>query len=344
MDLALGSRVGGYETRAEFIREACENMLVELEHAAATAPRPTLGAVSGETDKIVHGPFAEFAALVGAEERESLAVTSLSETRLPDPGDPFLFRDGILDGPKGPLLGLHNRDYPTLWAARRLAEYTPRAPIPWDEFQTTVTAAAWLYGFSLQQIDPVGSTGRVTALFPVNLAKRQAAERNFQHFGLGAFPRRGKGTRISGSGPLFAWRMCQLARREEGLVVALTSDGLELLRALQGLSLEYPHDPSHARVFLEHLARFAPGDRWGFDFLLEAIVERPTRESLVSTFAEYDSAWTPAMASSFAQGYIARAREWGLVEPRLDGGRYALTPFGEQVLHSSSSLEVGTDE
>ena len=38
------------------------------------------------------------------------------------------------------------------------------------------------------------------------------------------------------------------------------------------------------------------------------------------------------MKSSVVQGYVARAREWGLLEPRLHGGRYRLTEFGSERL------------
>lgn len=340
LDLALGSRLGGYETRSEFIREACENMLVELGHASATPGRPIeFGGPGGDVAAAEDGAFAEFALLVGDEELELLTVDSLSETGLRDPGQPFVLRDGILDARDGPLLGLHNRDYPSLWAAGRLAAYTSERPMPWDQFRTRVTGAAWVYGRSLERAESTGSAGRVTALFPANLSKRRAAERNFQNFALGSLPKRAEGARIAGAGPLFAWQVCQLVREEGRLHVALTPEGVELLRALEGLSLEYPHAPGKAQTFLEHLGRFAPNDRWGFDFLLAALAERPGRELLVEAFAQYDATWTPAMASSFAQGYVARAREWGLVEPKLDGGRYSLTPFGQQVLHSSSSAE-----
>ena len=37
--------------------------------------------------------------------------------------------------------------------------------------------------------------------------------------------------------------------------------------------------------------------------------------------------WSESVASSASQGYVARAREWGLVETKLVEGRYALTPL-----------------
>jgi hypothetical protein len=38
------------------------------------------------------------------------------------------------------------------------------------------------------------------------------------------------------------------------------------------------------------------------------------------------------MVSSLVQGYVARGREWGLIEPKQVDGRYWLTDFGRQQL------------
>ena len=84
---------------------------------------------------------------------------------------------------------------------------------------------------------------------------------------------------------------------------------------------------------MAYLAEHAPGDRWGFDHLARRrrgwARPRGARESFPKTHPE----WSPATASSVAQGYVARAREWGLVEPRLIEGRYWLTDIGRQLRH-----------
>jgi hypothetical protein len=153
----------------------------------------------------------------------------------------------------------------------------------------------------------------------------------FKAFGVGAVaktPRRdGK---VEASGPLFSWRVCQLARdRDRGLMVGLTTPGYQLLEALDGLSLRLPHEPEHAERFLAHLREYAPWDWAGFAQLMEALAEGPSRLELAQNFRRWQPQWSEAVANTNAAGFVARGREWGLLEPKLIDSRYALTEFGK---------------
>ena len=55
---------------------------------------------------------------------------------------------------------------------------------------------------------------KLTALFPTNIAKAQAAEAGFQAFAIGELARRPNddGT-IKAAGPLFLWGVCELSAR-----------------------------------------------------------------------------------------------------------------------------------
>ena len=87
----------------------------------------------------------------------------------------------------------------------------------------------------------------------------------------------------------------------------------------------------------------APDDWACMRYVLKVLHLNPTRTELVGKMKEW-SDWTEAMASSVAQGYVARGREWGLIERRQISGRYSLTPFGEEVWQqycgSQSPVEV----
>jgi hypothetical protein len=89
-----------------------------------------------------------------------------------------------------------------------------------------------------------------------------------------------------------------------------------------------------AERFLRFLRERAPTDWWGFAVLLRAVAERPTRVELAESYVASRS-WKPSVATSCSQGYLARGREWSLVEGGLIDGRYALTDFGESVLSAA---------
>jgi hypothetical protein len=333
MDEVLTAGGGGLETREQFLREAAEGLLAELAYPEAP-PEPVAAKAARSADSAgSSGPISSGETLksVPAWEQDELRLADLAESAMgPIPAGASV-AEGVARPAGEPLLGLHNRDFPSLWAAWRLARYSEDGPIPVADFWRRVTAAAWFYGEQLTYFEPGAGTLRLTPIFPTNPSKHEAAEQGFQVFALGEIPRRPpEHGEIPVGGPLFDWRVCQLERRDGKLLIGLTPAGRRLLDVLTGISLELPHHQTHAEAFLRHLYADAEGERWGFERTLAIVAEEPSREELVATIAEEKVDWTAATSSSIAQGYVARAREWGLLEPRLQKGRYRLTRFGEE--------------
>lgn len=350
MDEALAMGMGGLETREQFVREAAEGLLAELSYpqappepaaAKASVPEKTVGAEAVDAPPLL----AEVLDSVPPWEQDELRIADLAGSALlPIPAGAGLSA-GVAEPAGEPMLGLHNRDFPSLWAASRLARYSQEGLITVAEFWRRVTAAAWFYGAQLPNFEQGGGTLRLTPIFPTNPNKREAAEQGFQVFALGEIPRRPSGREgIRVSGPLFDWRICQLERRDGELLIGLTPAGRSLLDRLVGLSLVLPHEQAQAEAFLAHLYEHSDGERWGFETILTVTAEEPSREELVAAISEERADWTKATASSVAQGYVARAREWGLLEPRLREGRYRLTAFGEQWQGGSVAMGDGDNE
>ena len=81
--------------------------------------------------------------------------------------------------------------------------------------------------------------------------------------------------------------------------------------------------------FLDFLAEHASADAAGFDHLLKVVPEGVTRTELAARFKDWKPEWSETVANTNAAAFVARAREWGLLEEKLINGRYALTEFGE---------------
>jgi hypothetical protein len=338
IDEAIVSGVGGYSTRTEFFREAAEGLLVELRYEPAPAepvsnrgseapawapsadgshePPRTVGSISTSTP---------VEAAQGVSQIDHLQTTKL---HLLTEGEPLTMGTANVD--REPLFGMHNRDFPSIWVAFRLAEKAAAGPVPYESFVEEVTAEAWDYAEALVGLEQAGGN-KLTALFPTNRAKPQSAAQGFKAFAVGSVTHDTRG--VHAEGPLFSWQICQVERSRGGdLLVGLTGDGWRLLRSLDGISLELPHPPDLTRTFLQHLRDHSPGDWWGFRTVLSAVAEQPNRQELVERFHGERPDWTPSVAATNAQGYIARAREWGLVEPKQQSGRYGLTDFGADYL------------
>jgi hypothetical protein len=269
----------------------------------------------------------EIAAALPAWERDELTIGDLAGTAILPPPKPHLIAHGVAKALDQALLGLHNRDYVSLWAAQRLARYTCDGPIPFQEYQQRVTSAAWYFADQLRGLE-TGDRGRkLTVLLPTNMDKRQSAERGFQHFAVGTVARETGASGLLATGALFAWQMIQIAP-DDDMPVGLTEVGWELLRSLEGLSLDLPHATARADRFLDYLGTHAPADKEGFDHILKVVADGPDRATLVASFAERHPEWTAAMANTNTTGYVARSREWGLVEPKLVEGRYWLSDQG----------------
>lgn len=336
MDELLVAGVGGYETREEFIREAVDAFVLDntYEEAPEELHRPEREA-HRRLQKPPGRPY--LADRPTRAPRETPPTGALTETTLRAPPSVRLVADPINIVVDEPLFGLHNRDYPSLWAATRLAEATRHKQVAFETFLKTVTEEGWVFGEFLRTLQQrVG--GKLTSLFPTNPEKPLSSEEAFRAFAIGTISQVDGGLRCSG--PLFVWRCCALAKSDGEVVVGLTEPGFALLRALDGLSVEVPHPPELASPFISHLRRYAPADWWGFQRVLSAVEPGIQRVDLVEQLKRARPEWSDAQAATNAAGYVARAREWGLIEPKQVGGRYRLTAFGRQVL----AEEEGTDE
>jgi hypothetical protein len=328
IDESIVAGLGGYSTRTEFFRDAAEGLLLELKYEPAPVePRAVASSAAGSES----GPDAaadEAGDNPGTARTPTIAGLEATALRLAADGKPLA--DGLAAVDDDPLFGMHNRDFPSLWVAFQLAAKAVDGPVPYEPFVAEVTEEAWGYAEALTAIEATANQ-KLTALFPTNRAKPQSASDGFRTFAIGWAG--GDDGNVRAEGPLFLWRVCQVARSLRGdLLLGLTSEGWGLLRSIEGLSLEMPHAPEHARTFLRHLRDHAPADWWGFQTVLGAISEQPTRIELVDAFQRGRPDWTSSVTATNSQGYLARAREWGLVHPKQLSGRYGLTDFGEAYL------------
>ena len=329
MDAVIIDGIGGYETRAEFIVDAIQERILELTieevEDAGPPPVPQRG-TPGEPR-----PPETMASHKAPSDPDTLATMGMTEMASREAGFSISPTDD-LSRPEGEaLFGLHNRDYPSLWALSRLSEMADEEPIPVTDYHTRVLQEAWHFGKRLLAIEKhTGS--KCTALFPTNPDKRQSAEARFSMFAIGDFRIGGNNT-ITTSGPLFEWRTAGLSGSVDEPRISLTAAGWQLLAALSDLSVEEPHPPASAVVFLAHLQEHAPADGRGFTEILRAIgPDGATRRNVLDHAGTQWPRWTKNTVSTNAAGYIARAREWGLVEPKQSKSRYHLTPFGAEQL------------
>lgn len=360
-ELVLSGR-GSYVTREEFFQEAIQNHVLEVKHGPTEAGQLLLdgrlrGAREATPDATRRPQVAADNAVApdggkpGAEQLEpsrDVAATSpdghvgdisqISQTELRIPRRGFTVANGIARSKKEPLLGLHNRDFPSIWAAHQLADLTPDEPIPAPQFFELATREAWRYAESLLELEKQSKT-KLTALFPTNTAKPQSAEEGFRAFAIGTVARKSNadGT-FQTTGPLFAWQLAQLVKPNGTLHIGLTEIGYQLLEALDGLTLRWPHEHEYAGRFFDHLQRHAPSDWEGFEQLLRAVADTPTRTELVEFFNSWQPDWSEKTANTNAAGFVARGREWGLVTPKLIDGRYVLTEFGRTTLNGKRTV------
>jgi len=324
MDRLLLDGVGGFTTRNEFVREAIESYMLELTHEPAPAEPAEMRERRRQLRPVADAP-AEEAHADFAQDRPALAVADTALAPLPAEGSTI---GGEVQVIAEPLFGMHNRDYPSLWAARRLAAYLDEGAITLEEFAERATEEAWTYAAELQALElELGM--KLTALFPTNVDKRRAASGAFRSFAIGSVTVAGTGVRADG--PLFLWRVIGVEPRDEAVVVGLRREGRDLLARLSGLTVAQPHPPEMARAFLAHLREHALPDYWGFEHVLQTVAERPTRAELVDAFQQARPDWRESVAATNAQGYVARAREWGLIAPKVVEGCYELTDFGLEV-------------
>lgn len=138
-------------------------------------------------------------------------------------------------------------------------------------------------------------------------------------------------------GMLFAWKVLSMEMTPSGPKIGLTHIGRDLIDSMAGLTVAQPHPPEYTHRFLAHLAQHSPGDWDGFKLMMKSVSPGIGREELIDAFNLRWSEWNRNVASTNAAGYIARGREWGLVEMGQVDRRYVLTELGHQVLSNQDA-------
>ena len=311
---------GAYNGRDDFIREAVSDRIAEERMRPLTGPTPLilLGSVVKTKRKTESAAATEKTARPITHEAGDIAARTLAAHDI-----------------KGALYGLHNRDYPTIWATHRLltATFERNAPMPWSEYLAFVLDAAWTQGANLAGMDSERGDGELKASvgFPLNRPKRQSAEARFAEHMVGTIDLvRGP------AGPIFALKLAGARRDGKGYVVAPTPEADVLMRLLEatGLMPQPPHPEASWRAFSVYLRASLEDDYGAWRRVLTEIKQTPSREELVAQFA---SAWPGAAAATNVAGYVSRGREWGLVEPKLREGRYALTERGQREIREKTT-------
>ena len=229
-----------------------------------------------------------------------------------------------------PPRGFHNRDYPSLWAAAQLCRLLNNETMAFDAMADALVEKAWTFAERLVLLDEV-IPGKPSALFPTNPRKRQSAESKFMMFAVGTLTS-GRSGEPRPKGMLFAWKVLSMEMTSSGPKIGLTQIGRDLLDSMSGLTVAQPHPPEYTHCFLAHLAQHAPGDWAGFQLMLRSVGPGIGREGLIDAFNGRWPEWNRNVASTNSAGYIARGREWGLVEMGQIERRYVLTELGHQVL------------
>jgi hypothetical protein len=324
----------GYRDFNAFVVDALEQRLLELEHEetpgmaspATLARTPSFPAQTRERFGLtIPSQAAEADRELAAWELPDRPV-GVEETALRVPPKGVLAPAGEYEIRDEPLFGVHNRDYPSLWAAQELCGWTGDAPLPLSRFHARVKEAALEYGAALERLEEELGV-RLTALFP---SPGGSAGEAFRAYAVGSATRGADGVRMAG--PLYAWGLARVWEERRRLVIAPTEDCYGLLEALEGMTVMPPHEEKHAWAFWSHVRRNAPRDFAGLWTLLRTSAAEASRKRLEAAFAELVEAPSANTVRSVAQGYVSRAREWDLLEPDLRDGRYVLTDLGERLL------------
>jgi len=307
MDQVIIASDGAYADRTEFLAEAIRDRVEAEENAPS----------EGESA----GPIRRSKPTTGAD----------VEATAPGPGGDAVFGDWL--GGDSPTLqpssdattafGMHNRDYPTLWGADWIGRLTAKAgqPLPWSRLTEAVIERAWEFAAKLQTADldrPRGA--KVAAGFPTNRKKPEAVSARFREHFLGLVDKRGA------RGPLFSFGLAGV----DGGDVALSQAGVDLLSKLQnaGFASGPPFSSEAWDAFANHLTVHAPQELEMWRRVLAIIADGPDRRALV----ERCDWWSGNPADTNSMGYMARGREWGLVDVALHDGHYQLTDRGAKEL------------
>ncbi|MEV7132664.1 hypothetical protein AB0N24_07215 [Arthrobacter sp. NPDC093128] len=322
MDSVIASGIGDFQSRDELAEEALASYILELkdlESIALPARTPEPGPkISSFREEARRGSSRGLAPALSSIETPTEGYVGHSE--------PVHLDDS-------PLLGLHNRDWPSFWALGRLALRAHEGSVDFRTFLQETTEDARRLAEELRLA--LGDASKAaTQMLPTNSEKKQSSDAGFQNFAIGSVSNKPTphGLHKVG-GPLPLWKAVSFSKIGVNTHIAVTAAGWELLRIVQKLPPEPPHHPEVARSFLKYLQANAPVDWWGFSMTVQEVSKTPTRDALL---ARMESArdWSQSIAASATQGYIARCREWGLVERKLIDGTYKLTTFGEELLNN----------
>ncbi len=157
MDRALSEARGGFTTRAAFVTEAVEQLLVEISYEPAP-PEPVIAPASAERSPptwpedasrvplpVQMGEDREMLQRLPNQELPAMTLSDLDATALWLPSRGAVVNEGVARVENEPLLGLHNRDYPSFWAAHKLASYTREGLVLWQDYVSRATAEAWQF-------------------------------------------------------------------------------------------------------------------------------------------------------------------------------------------------------
>jgi hypothetical protein len=324
----------GYRDFNAFVIDALEQRLLELEHDEA--PGMASPGTLGRTPSAPAQTRQQFGLMLPPQladaDHELTALrlparaVGVEQTALRVPPHGVLAPEREYEVRDEPLFGVHNRDYPSLWAAQELCEWAGDAPLPLSKFHARIKEAALEYRASLEHLEEELGV-RLTALFP---SPGGSAGEAFRTYAVGNATRSAHGVRMGG--PLYAWGLARVWEEGRRLVIAPTADCYELLAALEGMTVMPPHEEKHAWAFWTHVRRNAPRDFSGLQTLLRTSAAEPSRKRLEAAFADLVDAPSANTVRSVAQGYVSRAREWDLLEPDLRNGQYVLTDLGERLL------------
>ena len=363
VDAVLQQGMGGFRTRHSLVEEAIEYYLQELQDLerddfALGSPNPAPSREAPISEKSQsRTPIAAGRAVSDRDSDDRAMPPSLaSMERNPQWANlvrgPATIEEMAISCPsakatvssesnvstpdQGPILGLHNRDWPTLKALELLGEMSAPRAVLCSDFYNAATASGWMLGDVLKKYESKGA-GKLSALLPGNREKAKAAESNYRNFALGWIKQSDEGEAVRTSGPIFSWSAVGLAWRENALHIGLTESGASLLDGVSGLIPTAPHPEDKARFFFRHIAEFGPSDWLFFQKLLSELFSSPTRNELVEIIKDSQNS-SDSVAASLVQGYVARGREWGLVEQKQQDNRYLLTPFGKDLISGSIKL------
>lgn len=308
MDRAILAGAGAYQDRNEFVAEAIRDRLVE-EAALRDSPSRSTSVVKApiRPTQVAVNQVSSFDGSVDLGSWRDRAPASLPA--LPTTGVNF---------------GLHNRDFPTLWALDRLAMLSADdgAPVAWDRFIDRVRDEGASLGERLRMLDlAMPTTLRVGVGFPRPGPKMAASIDRFVASNVGSGRR--------ADGPFFVLALAAFADREHERL-APTDAGLRVLSDMiqVGLGPELPQPPDAFECWWRYTSELAPAEHAAWLKVLQVIEGEPTREALTQQFPE----WLGHTATTNTVGFVSRSREWGLIEPEMIEGRYRLTDLGRTMV------------